>query len=232
MEYQRPLGDGMSIHTATFAAFCAAALLGPLYFGGLAGGSAYSAPADAAASARSNEVPVAIDARLGGDETQTRLVVDLSHKIDLHVFTLANPFRVIIDMPQVAFQLPAKTGETGRGLIKAFRYGLVMQGGSRMVIDLSRPSRVEKAIVLDRANGQPARLVLELTAIDRDAFLRTVAVERRKPEPARSSSSIPAMAGPTTDPGSRPPTIPRNRSFSPSAGYCATSWKRPANTAP
>jgi len=89
----------MSIHTATFAAFCAAALLGPLYFGGLAGGSAYSAPADAAASARSNEVPVAIDARLGGDETQTRLVVDLSHKINLSVFTLANLFRMTIDMP-------------------------------------------------------------------------------------------------------------------------------------
>src|SRR5712675_2069109 len=185
MEYQRPLGDGMSIHTATFAAFCAAALLGPLYFGGLAGGSAYSAPADAAASALSNEVPVAIDARLGGDETQTRLVVDLSHKINLSVFTLANPFRVIIDMPQVAFQLPAKTGETGRGLIKAFRYGLVMQGGSRMVIDLARPSRVDKAIVLDRANGQPARLVLELTAVDREAFLRSAALERRKSEPSR-----------------------------------------------
>ena len=185
MDYQRPLGDGMSIHTATFAAFCAAALLGPLYFGGLAGGSAYSAPADAAASARSNEVPVAIDARLGGDETQTRLVIDLSHKINLSVFTLANPFRVIIDMPQVAFQLPAKTGETGRGLIKAFRYGLVMQGGSRMVIDLARPSRVDKAIVLDRANGQPARLVLELTAVDREAFLRSAALERRKSEPSR-----------------------------------------------
>ena len=49
MDYQRPLGDGMSIHTAAFAAFCAAALLGPLYLGGLAGGPAYSAPANVAA---------------------------------------------------------------------------------------------------------------------------------------------------------------------------------------
>jgi len=54
-----------------------------------------------------------------------------------------------------------------------------------MVIDLARPSRVDKAIVLDRANGQPARLVLELTAVDREAFLRSAALERRKSEPSR-----------------------------------------------
>src|SRR5258708_39949833 len=121
-----------------------------------------------------------------------------------------------MDIPQVAFQFPAKTGETGRGLIKAFRYGLVMQGGSRMVIDLSRPSRVEKAIVLDRANGQPARLVLELTAIDRDAFLRTVAVERRKPEPAPSRRGTKTdgrrRAGPPPPRGHHPrPWRPRPR---------------------
>src|SRR3954466_1162389 len=176
----------MSIRKAISAVLCAAAMLGHPCVAELAGGPAYAAPAGSATNVDSSEVPLASEARLGGDENQTRLVVDLSHKIDLRVFTLANPFRVIIDMPQVAFQFPSKTGETGRGLIKAFRYGLVMQGGSRMVIDLSRPSRVEKAIVLDRANGQPARLVLELTALDRDAFQRTVAVERRKPEPARS----------------------------------------------
>ena len=62
-------------------------------------------------------------------------------------------------MPQVTFQFPPKTGEAGRGLIKAFRFGLVMQGGSRIVIDLARPARIDKAFVLDAANDQPARLV-------------------------------------------------------------------------
>ncbi len=66
--------------------------------------------------------PVATDARLGGDESQTRFVMDLDRKIDLHVFTLADPYRVVVDIPQVRFQLPPKTGESGRGLIKAFRY--------------------------------------------------------------------------------------------------------------
>ena len=63
----------------------------------------------------------------------TRFVVDLDKTIDIRAFTLANPYRVVIDMPQVTFQLPRKAGRAGRGLIKAFRFGLVMQGGSRMV---------------------------------------------------------------------------------------------------
>src|ERR1043166_7212099 len=109
----------------------------------------------------SNDFPVASDARLAGDDSSTRLVVDLSEKVDIRAFTLANPFRVVIDMPQVTFQFPARAGEAGRGLIKAFRYGLVMQGGSRIVIDLARPARVDKAFVIAAANDQPARIVLD-----------------------------------------------------------------------
>jgi N-acetylmuramoyl-L-alanine amidase len=57
-----------------------------------------------------------------------------------------------------------------------------MQGGSRMVIDLARPAQVDMAFVLGAANDQPARLVLHLTATDREAFMRTVALESRAPE--------------------------------------------------
>src|SRR5262245_5671050 len=133
------------------------------------------------ASRPSGDFPVASDVRLGGDDSQTRLIIDLTQKVDVRAFTLANPYRVVIDMPQVTFQFPARTGEGGRGLIKAFRFGLVMQGGSRMVVDLARPARIEKASVIDPANDQPARLVLELTATDREAFLRAAA-ENRAPE--------------------------------------------------
>src|SRR5271167_3211339 len=126
-----------------------------------------------------DSLPVATDARLGGDESQTRFVMDFSRKIDLHAFTLADPYRVVIDIPQVVFQLPPKAGESGRGLIKAFRFGLVMQGGSRMVFDLAKPVRIDKASVIDAAEGDPARLVLDLVATDRDSFLRRIVLTNR-----------------------------------------------------
>jgi N-acetylmuramoyl-L-alanine amidase len=105
---------------------------------------------------------------------------------------LADPYRVVLDLPQVTFQLPARTGETGRGLVKAFRFGLVMQGGSRVVLDLAKPVRVERAFVLEPKDGQPARLVLDLAVTDREAFLRTIALENRTaaaPELRRDKSA-------------------------------------------
>ena len=134
------------------------------------------------------DLPVASDVRLGGNEAQTRMVVDFSQKVDVRAFVLANPYRVVIDLPQVAFQFRPKAGEGGRGLIKALRFGLVMPGGSRMVLDLVRPARVDKALVLDAANEQPARLVLDLVAINRDAFMRLVALEEAGPRNQRTES--------------------------------------------
>src|ERR1043166_1555309 len=150
----------------------------------------------AAARAPSEDYPVVSETRLMGDETRTRFVADLTRTIDLAAFTLSDPYRVVIDVPQLTFRLPAKTGESGRGLVKAFRFGLVMQGGSRIVIDVTGPVRVDKAFVLDSVGGRPRRLVVDLVAIDRDTFLRTLAIENhgrrvsapREREPAVKST--------------------------------------------
>jgi N-acetylmuramoyl-L-alanine amidase len=139
--------------------------------------------------------PVATDARLAGDESQTRFVMDFSRTIDLHAFTLADPYRVVVDIPQVIFRLPPKTGESGRGLIKAFRFGLVMQGGSRLVLDLAKPVRIEKASVIDAADGVPARLVLDLVATDRESFLRKIALTNRAAGPELPHADKPQAAG-------------------------------------
>src|SRR5262245_25601605 len=64
--------------------------------------------------------PSASEARLGGDASRTRLVVDLSRPVEVAAFTLADPYRVVIDLPQITFQLPARTGTSPKGLVKAF----------------------------------------------------------------------------------------------------------------
>ena len=123
--------------------------------------------------------PIASDVRLAGDDKQTRFILDLDKNIQFRAFALADPYRVVVDIPQVSFRLGAGVGTAGRGLIKAFRYGLVMPGGSRIVFDLTGPAKIAKSYVLDAANGQPPRLVLELEAVDRTAFVQSLAVEDR-----------------------------------------------------
>jgi N-acetylmuramoyl-L-alanine amidase len=123
--------------------------------------------------------PVATDVRLGGDESQTRFVMDLSRKIDVHAFTLADPYRVVVDIPEVTFQLSSKAGDSGRGLIKAFRYGLMMPGGSRLVFDVAKPVRIDNAYVVDATDSAPARMVLDIAPTDRESFLKKIALESK-----------------------------------------------------
>src|SRR2546423_8685968 len=193
----------------------AALLAGALLAGLIPAGGQVRVP-ERAALARPNTpvppdlLPLATEARLGGDANRTRLVIDLSRPIEIAAFTLADPYRVVIDLPQVTFQLPGRTGESGRGLIKAFRYGLVMQGGSRIVVDATGPVRVDKAFVLEPADGQPARLVLDLVSIDRTSFIRNLALAakpRRTPEtkPAEAKRSDDGRPLIVLDPGHRGP---------------------------
>jgi len=146
--------------------------------------SVSAAPAAEGAAA----VPSVTAVRVGGDDKQTRFVLDIDRQVELATFTLADPYRVVIDLPQVAFHLPDKAGEHGRGLIKNFRYGLIMQGGSRIVMDTKGPVKVDKAFVMASAEGQPARLVIDLTATDRDAYLRNIALENRPAKAAKQAA--------------------------------------------
>jgi len=119
--------------------------------------------------------PVANDARVGGDLKKTRFVADLSKPVDFRVFTLGEPYRVVVDLPEVNFQMPPQLGTKGRGLISAFRYGLFSPGKSRIVIDVVKPVEVEEAFVQEAGNGNPARLVIDLAAISPEEFAKQAA---------------------------------------------------------
>ena len=162
-------------------------------------------------------LPIASDARLAGDGKQTRFILDLDKAISFRAFPLADPYRVVIDIPQVSFQLPAGTGVAGRGLIKAFRYGLVMPGGSRVVFDLTGPARITNSQMLEAANGQPPRLVLELEEVDRTTFVQSLSPDSRpelRPAIAVGKEAVPAIeakveaaAKPAAPPDLRPVII-------------------------
>jgi len=87
----------------------------------------------------------------------TRLVFDLNRKIDVSVSTLVDPDRVVVDLPEVDFRISPTAGQNGKGLVKAFRFGLFDANQSRVVIDTDGPVRVVKAQV----EGKKPQLVLE-----------------------------------------------------------------------
>lgn len=75
-----------------------------------------------------------------------------------------------------------------------------MQGGARVVIDTKGPVRVDKAFVLPAAEGVPARMVLDLVATDRDAFMRDLALANRQRAEQRRADPPPATIRSAGDP--------------------------------
>ncbi|MBK8008735.1 MAG: N-acetylmuramoyl-L-alanine amidase [Rhizobiales bacterium] len=144
---------------------------------GLLLGAAVLAPAGA--GAQTAQRVTALDARLAGDASRTRLVIDLNRKIEARAYTIADPNRVVIDLPEVSFDLPVGAGKQSRGLISAFRYGQFAQGKARIVIDLREPVRIDKTFVLAAVDDQPARLVIDLVRTDKASFLKNALVPER-----------------------------------------------------
>ena len=139
------------------------------------------------------------------------MVFDLSRAVDASAFALTSPNRIVVDLPEVNFQLDPSVGRVGAAsnasLVKDFRFGLLAAGKSRIVVDLAReacPAEVSTKPIVDGAPA--ARLTIELKPCDPVAFAALVrsagcfgAEHWRRADSLRrrSSSSIRVTATPT-----------------------------------
>ncbi|MEJ8474347.1 N-acetylmuramoyl-L-alanine amidase [Roseibium sp. H3510] len=125
-------------------------------------------------------IPTILGARVAGDSVRTRFVLDLSQDVDVTLSGLSDPYRLILDLPEVRFELPKEAGHEGRGLVQAWRYGLFAAGKSRIVIDLAEPVSIDKTFVLPSVDDQPARLVIDLVKTTRENFVEFARTSRKK----------------------------------------------------
>ena len=91
-----------------------------------------------AQSSQENVLSAIKNLRLGVHDAKTRIVMDVKGPITYRYFLLANPYRLVLDMLEVDFELnPAPRNSTGGVL--GYRFGLLKPGISRVVVDLSKP---------------------------------------------------------------------------------------------
>lgn len=126
------------------------------------------------------ERPAAVAARIEQSGDRAKLMFDLSAPLDATAFVLADPDRVIVDLPQTDFALDPETGKAAgpphrkTGLITSFRFGQFAPGKSRIVIDLGAPALVSRAACDKLDSDGHARLVIELAKTDRRSFQAAV----------------------------------------------------------
>ena len=86
-----------------------------------------------------------------------------------------------------------------------------MPGGSRIVMDLKRPAKIDKAYVLEAENGQLPKLIVELIATDRASFMQASLRKTAKPWRLRPTRRPPRWQ-PLSQAAPPPTTINNNNS--------------------
>jgi N-acetylmuramoyl-L-alanine amidase len=103
----------------------------------------------------------------------TRFFAELTVETGFSATVLSEPYRVIIDLANVSFDLPPGAGRQASGLIRQVRYGIIEKGKSRIVIDTVGPVLIQQSQVLPRKGKLKPRISIDLIATTPEAFAAT-----------------------------------------------------------
>ena len=135
---------------------------------------------------------------LSESEARTRFAVELSDPVDVRAYTLTNPNRVVIDMPEVLWRASDDARPSGRRAVRSYRYGLFRKGNFRFVIDLRTPVKVEPPQIVPPDGTSSFRLLIDLTPSTSEDFVAHAGwPQDAKPAPSAVASlpSSPIAAG-------------------------------------
>ena len=154
-----------------------------------------SGPAARAAEA------VVTDVRTDVDGTRARFVLHVDRRVAFRLFTLGDPYRVVMDLPEVGWRLPARPLPGPAGMFERLRYGLFKPGNSRVVFDFSAPVQVADAFVTEGApGGANFELVLDLVRTTGDQFQASIAEAPREVAELRPRGQAAATQAPAPSP--------------------------------
>ena len=117
---------------------------------------------------------IAFAARIAGDENRTRLVVDFDRVIKYKTLFLENPNRLIIDLPDTAFNFGKDQQKGLHGLVAGFRYGAIAPGRSRIVLQTSSPTRIDKSSLEPHGKNGHHRLKIDFVKTDAESYRNAI----------------------------------------------------------
>jgi N-acetylmuramoyl-L-alanine amidase len=123
----------------------------------------------------------------------TRFLADVDGNTGFSASVLQDPYRVVVDLPNIAFDLAPGVGQQQVGLITQIRYGVIEKGKSRIVIDTKGPVLIRQSQFLPRKGKGKAKLVVDLVATTPEAFAETLRQDQALTTP-ETTASLPTDA--------------------------------------
>ena len=108
--------------------------------------------------------------RIGVHPQKTRLVLETTKAFPYQIFLLGNPYRVVIDLPDVSWRAPLRQMKEPVGYVANYRFGLFKPGNNRVVVDVTRPVRVARHAILGGGSEGRTRFYLDLEPVTQQAF--------------------------------------------------------------
>ncbi|MCK9992808.1 MAG: N-acetylmuramoyl-L-alanine amidase [Alphaproteobacteria bacterium] len=156
---------------------------------------------------------------IGNQAGKTHIYLDLSGTLPYSIFTLADPYRIVIDLPEVEWSAKSRSANSNIGLVSGYRFGLFQPGNSRFVLDLAQPARIirnyyaEPGASQSKHAPQTRRLVIEVDVTGRESFLKTAGFKGRlSPAPAPVAALPNGKQSPAVAPAPAPPKPPEAQS--------------------
>lgn len=114
-------------------------------------------PAPVTVAAASSTAPIpAPKANLEAtaETKRIRFIIGLDRKVDFEIFTLPNPNRVVVVLPDALMRLPDPAALTRASLVQSFHGGKAAPGKNRVVINVAEPVVVDRKRLVATSGGQ------------------------------------------------------------------------------
>lgn len=156
--------------------------------------------------------PVVTAFNVSADSNRSRFTAELTDSVGYSATILPDPYRVVIEVPGAAFDVPSGEGRKVTGLIKQIRYGKSAKGVPQIILDTTGPVLIEQSEAHPRTDKRPAQIVIDLVETSAEVFEAAYAIDNAQDlapkAEAQSSGEVTA---------SLPLILPKKASSNPAA---------------
>mgnify|MGYP002080203365 CR=1 FL=1 len=149
--------------------------------------------------------------RFGVQGSRTRVVVDADRPLSFRTRALGDPWRLVVDLPEVVWNPQPGPLSAVRGIARSQRFASLGGGAGQLTVDTSRPFRVTTAVLLPPSEHSVRyRLMIDLEPVPPEAFAAAAAT----PGPVADAASAAAPAAitipaPAPEPAVRLAALPQ-----------------------
>ncbi len=160
----------------------------------------------AAPASAGQDGPIAAHtARIVGDATRARVILNFEREPVLRWFLLRDPYRLVVDLPETEFRLGAE--ETApRGLVSNFQYGQLGPGSSRVILTSDHPFAVEAVDLIANEGADTHRMVVDIVAAS-DLEFETALAEQVQTTGTATTPKVDRLQQVAADLEARPFTV-------------------------